>query len=244
MQINVLNKGLSWVVHPWSCSCLFCGSQGACIEPEPGTRAGTALGMFSSIWLTRADRKTEEMEVSWGNWKQDPESATHSPPLSPPHPTPAPPETYPDNPNVWAELLRIRVIINFWTLLNMESFLKVGTGLTSWLSSKEHSCQCRRCRLEPWVRKVPWRRKWQPAPVFLPGKPHGQRSLVGYSPWGHKRVRHDLVTKRQSGHSGSYPYLTMNSFKNLMKCLDLFTRKIEKSITLIMQGCKAFHDIP
>ena len=43
----------------------------------------------------------------------------------------------------------------------------------------------------------PWRRKWQPTPVFLPGKSHGQRSLVGYSPRGHKRVRHELVTKQQ-----------------------------------------------
>ena len=38
----------------------------------------------------------------------------------------------------------------------------------------------------PWVGKIRWRRKWQPTPVFLPGKSHGQRSLVGYSPWGHK----------------------------------------------------------
>ena len=38
----------------------------------------------------------------------------------------------------------------------------------------------------PWVGKIPWRRKWQPTPVFLPGESHGQRSLVGYSPWGHK----------------------------------------------------------
>ena len=37
-----------------------------------------------------------------------------------------------------------------------------------------------------WVRKIPWRRKWQPAPVFLSGKPHGQRSLVAHSPLGHK----------------------------------------------------------
>ena len=43
---------------------------------------------------------------------------------------------------------------------------------------------------EPWVEKIAWRRKWQPTPVFLPGKSHGQRSLAGYSPWGH-RVRHD-----------------------------------------------------
>ena len=40
--------------------------------------------------------------------------------------------------------------------------------------------------VHPWVRKIPWRRKWQPTPVFLPGKSHGQRSLVGYSPWGRK----------------------------------------------------------
>ena len=37
---------------------------------------------------------------------------------------------------------------------------------------------------DSWVRKIPWRRKWQPTPVFLPGKSHEQRSLAGYSPWG------------------------------------------------------------
>ena len=45
---------------------------------------------------------------------------------------------------------------------------------------------CRRLGFDPWVRKISWRRKWQPTPVFLPGKSHGRRSLVGYSPWGHK----------------------------------------------------------
>ena len=45
------------------------------------------------------------------------------------------------------------------------------------------------------VRKIPWRRKWQPTPIFLPGKSHGQRSLAGYSPWGHKRVGCGLATK-------------------------------------------------
>ena len=43
-----------------------------------------------------------------------------------------------------------------------------------------------RCGFDPWVRKIPWRRKWQSTPVFLPGKSHGQKSLVGYSPWGRK----------------------------------------------------------
>ena len=44
--------------------------------------------------------------------------------------------------------------------------------------------QYRRLEFDPWVGKIPWRRKWQPTPVFLPGKFHGQRSLVGYSLWG------------------------------------------------------------
>ena len=50
---------------------------------------------------------------------------------------------------------------------------------------------------EMWVGRIPRRGKWQLTPVFLPGKFYGQRSLVGYSPWGLKKVRHDLVTKQQ-----------------------------------------------
>ena len=51
---------------------------------------------------------------------------------------------------------------------------------------KKSTCQFRRHGFDPWVRKIPWRRKWQPTPEFLPGKFHGQRSLVGYSPWSCK----------------------------------------------------------
>ena len=50
--------------------------------------------------------------------------------------------------------------------------------------------QCRRWEFDPWIGKIPWRRKWQPTPVILQGKSHGQRSLLGYSPWD-RRVRHD-----------------------------------------------------
>ena len=59
-------------------------------------------------------------------------------------------------------------------------------GLPRWFSGKESACQCRRRRFDPWVRKIPWRRKWQSTPVFLPGESRGQRSLAGYSPWGDK----------------------------------------------------------
>ena len=48
--------------------------------------------------------------------------------------------------------------------------------------------QCRGPGFNSWVRKIPWRRKWQPTPLFLPGKVHGQRTLVGYSPWGCKEL--------------------------------------------------------
>ena len=51
---------------------------------------------------------------------------------------------------------------------------------------KDSTCQCRRCRFNPWVGKIPWRRKWQPTLVFLLGEFHGWRSLVGYSPRGRK----------------------------------------------------------
>ena len=52
----------------------------------------------------------------------------------------------------------------------------IYTVLPTWLSGKESVCQCRRgkrCRFNPWVRKIPWRRAWQPTPLFLPRKLHG-----------------------------------------------------------------------
>ena len=55
-------------------------------------------------------------------------------------------------------------------------------------------CQGGRLRFDPWV--VLWRKKWQPTPVFLPETSHGQRSLAGYSSWGHKRVKHNYVSEQ------------------------------------------------
>ena len=58
-------------------------------------------------------------------------------------------------------------------------------GFPGGASGKEPACQSRRCKrrgFHPWVGKIPWRRAWQPTPVFLPGKSHGQRSLGGYDP--------------------------------------------------------------
>ena len=57
--------------------------------------------------------------------------------------------------------------------------------LLRWRSGKKKST-CRCSGLDSWVEKIFWSRKWQPTPLFLPGKSHGQRSLVGYSPWGRR----------------------------------------------------------
>ena len=79
-------------------------------------------------------------------------------------------------------------------------------GLPRRLSGKESTYHCRRhrrCEFYPWVRKIPWKRKWQPSPVFLPGESHGQRSLVGCNPWGPKELDttehacHNSTTKKK-----------------------------------------------
>ena len=60
--------------------------------------------------------------------------------------------------------------------------VKDKLGFPSGISGKEPACQCRRHKrhgFDPWVGKVPWRKAWQPTPVFLPGESHGQRSLEG-----------------------------------------------------------------
>ena len=63
----------------------------------------------------------------------------------------------------------------------------------------------------PWVRKIPWRRKWQPTPVSLPGESHGQRSLVDYSPWGCKESK---MTDQLSTHTRA---LLLNEFQTVFR---------------------------
>ena len=76
-----------------------------------------------------------------------------------------------------------------------------ATSLTvraRWLSGKESACQYRRHRFDPRVEMIPWRRKWQPAPVFLPGKSSGQRSLAGYSHKESATTKHTQIGRRAS----------------------------------------------
>ena len=74
-----------------------------------------------------------------------------------------------------------------WPQCHLFGSLQSSTirGFPDGTSAKEPACQSRRCKrrgFDPWVGKIPWRRAWQPTPVFLPWKSHGQRSLGGYDP--------------------------------------------------------------
>ena len=102
--------------------------------------------------------------------------------------------------------LRMIIVIIWWQWTFTEQWLKWWALFLSMFymlvwgfpgGSKESTCQSRRCRFDPWVRKTPWRGKWQATPLFLPGKSHGRRSLAGYSPWGCSRVEHNVETKQQ-----------------------------------------------
>ena len=96
--------------------------------------------------------------------------------------------------------------------------LIIFKGLSWWLSGKEYAWQCRNHRkhgFNPRVRKIPWRRAWQPTPVFLPGEFHGQRSLVGNSSWDRK----ELDTTEQ---------LTLNIIYTESLCINGLLRTILK----------------
>ena len=69
-------------------------------------------------------------------------------------------------------------------MISLKEAVRVSPGLLRWHSDKEFTCPCRRHRFDAWGRKIPWRRKWHPTPVLLPGKFHGPKNLTGYSTWG------------------------------------------------------------
>ena len=90
-------------------------------------------------------------------------------------------------------------------------------------SGKESVCQIRivkRYRFSPWIRKSPWRRKWQPTPVFLPGELHGERRLVGYSPW---------VCKQ-------------SDMSELLSTAHAYNSMSESEVVLFAQSCPTFCD--
>ena len=81
------------------------------------------------------------------------------------------------------------------------------TGLSRWLSGKESTFQCRKCGFDTWVGKIPWRRKWQSTPTFLPGKQHGQRSMVVYSLWDPKELEMTHRLDNKNVRAGKFKFI-------------------------------------
>ena len=97
-------------------------------------------------------------------------------------------------------------------------------GLPQGLNGKESTCPWRRHGFDPWARKIPWRRKWQPIPVSLPGKSHGQRSLAGYSPWDHKELG---MTQRLKHHQWQILKLSTEKSPSTNTFTDEFTKYLK-----------------
>ena len=90
------------------------------------------------------------------------------------------------------EDLAKKICILYRAMLSLRSFPGGSSGTEPTCKGRRH----KRCEFDPWVGKIPWRRLWQPTPVFLPGESHGQRSLAGYSSWGHKDLDRPEATAR------------------------------------------------
>ena len=95
-------------------------------------------------------------------------------------------------------------------------------GFPGGANGKESSCQSRRHGFDPWVGKIPWRSKWQPTPVFLPGKFHGQRSLRGYSPRGPKESD---TTDQPSTHLSAFAAVKFAQQTPQIRSLHLWARQ-------------------
>jgi len=124
-------------------------------------------------------------------------------------------------------------VIGFLRIWYIQRVKRETLELPRWLCDKESACQCRRRGFDPWVRKVPWRRKWQPTPVFLLGRFSGQRSLVGDSSWGHKELdmtEHTCVHKSQT-------YLTITGQKTCVFFSRILRMHLQSSLNVCVTVC-------
>ena len=120
------------------------------------------------------------------------------------------------------------------TKINLEK--KQQHWWMQWLRQWRICLQCGRPGFDSWVRKIPWRREWQPTPIFLPGESHEQRSLVGYHPWGHKEsdtftFKNDQ-TKWSQTQKDRYHMISLMWNLIFKNCTNEFIYKIETDLQI------------
>ena len=115
------------------------------------------------------------------------------------------------------------------------------TGLPRWLNGKESACQRRRYGFDPWVGKIPWRRKWQHSPVFLPRKYHWQKSLAGYGPQGQKELDMTewLCTHALADNWGQLSLLAHGVAKGIVR-----RAKRGNKLHTVTKACPQWHSMP
>ena len=120
-------------------------------------------------------------------------------------------------------LISLRLFFNY-PMFSSITFMILLFPLRFWLprclSGKESTSQCRRhrrLRFYPWVRKIPWRKTWQPTSVVLPGESHGQRSLVGWLSMRSQRVRRNWASTHSVNLFCCYKSLKYQKHQNKQK---------------------------
>ena len=106
--------------------------------------------------------------------------------------------------------------LKFRKISNLDD-LRDLNGFPGSSDDNESACQCRRPRFDSWV-QISWRREWLLTPVFLPGRPHGQRSLAGYSPWSCRVGRvTELLSARVCAHTHTHEKLQISLIQEVNK---------------------------
>ena len=123
----------------------------------------------------------------------------------------------------------------FW----LQYWRKWASLVAQWLRICLQCRRCRRCRFDPWVGKIPWRRNWQPTPIFLTEKSHRGRSLVGYSPCCHKESDATECVHVHS-HTHTHTHTWENSYRTLLMFpFKLLQFKIQNGCT--SNSCNSIH---
>ena len=134
----------------------------------------------------------------------------------------------------WSCTLKNKFLSSIFSVAINQTLLNIN--LKVW----EFTCQCKRhkkLRFNPWVRKISWSKKWQPTPVFLPGKFHGQKDLAGYSPRGCKEL--DTI---EHTHTHTHTH-TQSSRVLYLKIMNMEYFPLENNVDFLQLPVKVSKDV-